>query len=381
MDGLTGRTLLFLSCVFASTLLWATRAHAEPLPNPPAEDAGLLGSIGIVSVLESIAPLPSWDTQGHQVQYTLPDGTRIGGLLYIDYSRGMRPLVIADFGLMSSTDSALAADVIEQIVEPGMLNANFLVVDDISGADFYVNNRSLSLGGYDAGRILNQLADTLKADQVPFSHLTLLGESLGGLAVLEALVEDQRIGAGHFQSAITFSGVTDELQATGTVMSAFGHNLSGISGPPLSTEGTLFLSAALGVFDGFVLSSGSGLTEPAFSSAGNVFYDQFTQRLQNLRAQAPSDWNPSVSSDSVEWYLASSARLASGVNSSTAPVIMVHAQNDPVVAYSQFQAFADAQYGNPRVQTLGTPDGSHCGFVGVYGASWVAGLINRAVGL
>jgi predicted alpha/beta-fold hydrolase len=361
-------------------LFWSATAYSQTLPNPPAEHPGLLSSIGFISVLLSTANLPVKQDIAHTVQYTLKDGTRVGGLLYIDSSKGMRPLIIADFGLMSSTSSTLAGDVIEKIVNAGLLNANFLVVDDITGAGFYTANESLSLGGYDAGRVLNQLADELAEQRLPFTSLHLMGESLGGLAVLEALIEDHRIGANHFQSAITFSGVTDEDQATATVMSAFNYSLNGISGPNLPLEGKIFLSSSVSNFDSAVTASKTGFPN-ASGGAGSFFYNQFKERLIKISEAYPSDWNPEVSRVSVESYIETSAALVHTIGQISVPVILVHAQNDPVVDYSEFESFAESQQSNPRVLTLGTKDGSHCGFLGVYGASWVAGLINRALSL
>jgi predicted alpha/beta-fold hydrolase len=353
-------------------------AQAQTLTNPPQGDPGLFSFSAIVSVLESIADLSARTDTQHAVQFTLPDGTQIGGLLFTNPSKGVRPLVIADYGLMSSRDSGLAGDFVKQVVAAGNLNANFLVVNDISGADFYAANRSIGLGGYDAGRILVELAQQLKKQGVAFSSLTLMGESLGGLAVLEALIEDHRLNTHLFQSAITFSAVVDENSSTASVMSAFNYNLSGIAGPEMSLEGLAFLTANLLSFDSELNSINTSLPELSLSGGGEFYYSEFQQRLQSVNT---ANWNPAVSRSSVESYIESSAALIQQIAEISTPVIVVHAENDPVVPYSQFQSFAQAQSRNTNISTLGTSDGSHCGFIGAYGANYVASLVNRAIGL
>jgi pimeloyl-ACP methyl ester carboxylesterase len=359
-----------------TALLLTQAAQAQPLSNPPAATAGFLGSISFLSILRSLFKLPARQDVAHAVQYTLADGTRVDGLLYIDATKGNRPLIIADFGLMSSSTSLLAGDTIEKIVKPGLLNANFLVVSDISSAQFYASNNSISLGGYDAGRILNELPSVLEEQGVPFTALHLLGESLGGLAVLEALLEDQRLGTNHFKSAITFSGVTDEADATSRVMTSFGRPLEGLLDTKLPDEGFLFLSADWAAFLSSVLSLGAPI-DPVVH-AGDFFYSRFSARLAQT---PPSDWNPSVTREGIEPYLETSGALLNALSSVQAPAIVVHAQDDPIVDYSEFEAFATAQAGNPNILTFGTKEGSHCGFLGIFGAPWVAGLINRALAL
>jgi predicted alpha/beta-fold hydrolase len=353
-------------------------AQAQTLANPPQGNPGFFSFSAIATVLESIADLSARTDTQHAVQYTLPDGTQIGGLLFTNPSKGVRPLVIADYGLMSSRDSGLAGDFVKKVVAVGNLNANFLVINDISGADFYAANRSIGLGGYDAGRIIVELAQQLKKQGVAFSALTLMGESLGGLAVLEALIEDHRLKTHLFKSAITFSAVVDEDSSTASVMSAFNYNLRGISGPEMSLEGMAFLTANMLSFNSELKSITTSLPDLSLSSAGDLYYNEFQQRLQSVNT---TNWNPAVSRASVESYIESSAALIQQIAEISTPVIVVHAENDPVVPYSQFQSFAQAQSRNVNISTLGTSDGSHCGFIGAYGASYVASLVNRAIGL
>jgi pimeloyl-ACP methyl ester carboxylesterase len=162
------------------------------------------------------------------------------------------------------------------------------------------------------------------------------------------------------------------------VLSHFGHDLRGIDGPSLSMEGSLFLDASAEEFE-HTVSSDSNLPAPTLDTAGDFFYDQFASRLASLNGV--SGWNAAVSRASVEDYVTTSSARLSVLSQTSAPVIAVHAADDPVVPYSEFQSFAQAQASNPSVLTLGTDDGSHCGFLGVYGAQWVADLINRALTL
>jgi len=365
----------------------ALSAQAMPFPNPPPmRKLGEIEKSQILSSLLSTASLTSVENLDHQVSFNLADGTHLTGLLFFDASQGLRPLLVSDFGLMSSRTSGVGADFIKHIVKTGILKANFLILDDITGASFYAQNNSLSLGGYDAGRILVLLADELARLRVPMSSLHLMGQSLGGLAVLNALIEDERLGGYRFQSAITFSGVIDESRSTASVMDAFNHPISGISGPNISLVGRAFLDGNLEGFDHLVTSINPNAPTTPLKTAGAFFYNSFQERLASLRLLPPvpplyEGWNPKVSRASVESYLATSTALIGQIGSIRAPIIMVHAQNDPVVDYEQFAVFAEAMLRNPRILTLGTEDGSHCGFIATYGTPWMDEMVNRALQL
>jgi pimeloyl-ACP methyl ester carboxylesterase len=362
-------TLMLLALMGLSSAV-----QAKPLNNPPAESTNPLDSESVISDLMSISSFTPGQNNQYEVSFILTGGLKIGGLLYVDPSQGTRPLVIADFGLLSSRENGLGEAYVQKIFFAGKLNANLLILDDVTGSDFYLNNNRVSLGGYEAGRVLVLLAEALQKSEVPFSSLHLLGESLGGLAVWQALLEDARVGKNYFKSAISFSGVVDEASSTASVMSSFGYHLSNLSGPSLSWLGGVFLEQALLGFDEAI-----GPSQPANAllsvlDAGAFFYERFAQAL---RQTAPENWNPEVKRDSVESYLETSSALVQKLKNIRVPYIVVHAQNDPVVDFAQFESFAGSQAHNPNVLTLATPAGSHCGFIGAYGADWVADLLNR----
>ena len=351
-------------------------ASAQPLPNPPQSDPGLSGISQILAPLISMATFSKHVDLAHLHSFTLKDGTRLKGLLFVDESKGVRPLIIADFGLMSSHDTTFAGDIVDRLVQAGKLNANFLVVDDVTSASFFKDNQSLSLGGYDAGRVLIGLADEISNQGIVFSSLHLWGESLGGLAVLEAVIEDQRLGQHHFQSAITFSGVVNEVKSTAAVMRGFGRPLDGLGNFSLDWLGKLFLNLTVKSFAAALQKELPGILAPTPSDAGDYFYNHFQDRLDSIHA---ADWNPAVSQTSVEDYLKTSNELLGRLSQTQIPVIVIHSHDDPVVDYQQFKVFAQQQNANPKILTHATTFGSHCGFLGTYGADWVAELVNRAL--
>jgi hypothetical protein len=265
---------LVLSAWIANGVI--SSAWAQPLSHPPPEVDGYATGSSLLAVLLSLAKLPASDYPKHRITLPLSDGTTLEGVLFVDESQGLRPLVIADFGLMSTARAGFSGNFINEIVKKGKLNANFLAVNDMTSADFYAANSNLGIGGYDAGRLLIEVADQVVAMGVPFSSLHLLGESLGGLAALEALIEDQRQGMQRFQSAITFSGVLNEEQATQSLFETFGRPLAGINAPKLPIEGTMFIGASLIGFD-------QGLDADGLSSQDQTFLGSREFFLRNVR--------------------------------------------------------------------------------------------------
>jgi predicted alpha/beta-fold hydrolase len=353
------------------------QAWGQELTDVPHSDPGLLTLSPIFATVLSQSHLSKKNYRAHVREFTLRDGTKLGGLLFLrskDEASSL-PLIIADFGLMSSRWSALGEGIIRSLLEKGKLDANLLVVDDLSGAGFFSLNQSLSIGGYDAGRILNLLADELPAQGISYSSLHLLGESLGGQAVLQAVVEDFRLGTHHFQSAMIVSGVVDEIRSTANVFESFGKTLQGFPVRGLPKLGKLFLDVSTHSFRND-LKARHVSDLPRKGQEGEFFYDHFQERL---RLPTPPDWNPEVSRESVESYLKTSSVLLTYLPQTGIPILAIHAKDDPVVDFDQFGEFAQVHRNDPNILTLATRFGSHCGFLATYGRDWFATLIQRSL--
>jgi pimeloyl-ACP methyl ester carboxylesterase len=365
-------------------LLCSTPGWSVDLPNPPKESPAIYARSALVSSAMSNWTTPSESAyMKNQVSFTLNDGTQLGGLFFPKNDPNPAPLLIVNFGALADRWFNTTRDFILDIVLAGKIDAHVLIVDAMSSAGFYVGNSNISLGGYDEGRVLVELARKIREKPMAsISSIHLMGVSLGGLATMHALIEDDRLDTRLFQSAITFSGVVDEESDTRTVMNTFGYKMIGASDEKLPVEGRVLLVSTVEHFDSILKENHIKDFHLKLFSAGGPIYQSFEKRLHLIDSN-PSErstwpgWNEAVSLSSVEEYVRTSSLLTQRISQVHVPLIMVHSKDDPVVPYSEFKKFADEQASNPNIQTLSTSDGGHWGFEFTYGADWIAGLLNR----
>jgi predicted alpha/beta-fold hydrolase len=355
---------------------------AAELKNGPQSEPAL---VGIVPILATAAPnlkaLPSSVITDHQKRFTLADGTVISGLYFKadqESSEAPIPLFLANFGLFSDEYSAPISFFVNSLVLTGKLKADVMIVDSVTSGEFYALNQEMGLGGYDEGRILVELADSFRSEENSVRPTYLFGVSLGGNAVIQALLEDQREGGQRFKGAISFSGVLDEEKSSQQLMTSFGHSLSEMQSGHLGVQGLVIANSLL-------LSLNSTLTHESPGAhalwpwqVGDFYYQAFQKRLNRLSKTVDDhSWNPSVQTDSVEDYVHSSSDLIQNVNQLKVPLIVIHSKNDPIVPFSEFKAFQKEQMANPEVLTHSTFFGGHWGFFDTYGADWVNEWINQ----
>jgi predicted alpha/beta-fold hydrolase len=355
---------------------------AQEMANPPVGRPLSTGDEihGVVStIIPQFKPLAPDEIKGEKV-YVLGDGTKLPTLFYPGTAPGPRPLIIANFGLFTDKASGAIGRFIRNLVLTGKIGADFLLVSNVTSATFYSENHEFGLGGYDEGKLLVELTEQIRGDHFENSSIELMGVSLGGNAVLQALIEDARLGRDDFQSAIVFSAVLNEGESSASLLSAFGHPIAAPYGPPL-TEGGSLLAKVLVLGLKKTLKAEGQPYGFSIGQSGSVFYDNFKERLSRLHALSCVDesWNPQVSMDSVEDYLTTSSALVDAeIDQVKVPLIVVHAKNDPLVPFIQFADFAKREEANPRISTLAVDQGGHFGFASAYGDSWLNDLITRA---
>lgn len=366
---------------------FSTAAFARDLPDAPQSDPALVGVIPILDTASSnLKPVAPEVVSQYQRTFELSDGTKISSL-YFEHSRispsdtGPVPLILANFGLFTDEYSPPISYFVNALVLTGKLKADVLVVDNVTSAKFFALNHEMGLGGFDEGKILLELARDLHKESGT-RPTYLFGVSLGGNAVVQALLEDQREGTHRFNGAITFSAVLDEEQSSQTLLTSFGHSLQSPKLPSLKPQGQIIADGLLKVMIATMhqlLPESPVLPAP---QAGDFYYGNFQQRLKRISKELDSStWNPSVSTDTVESYILSSSALVSGLDHLNVPLIAVHAENDPLVPFSQFKAVEIGQRSNPNVYTLATRFGGHWGFFDTYGADWIDQLVLRLEGL
>jgi predicted alpha/beta-fold hydrolase len=368
---------------FVFFIAFACPVHAEKLRGLSRSDPALIGMNGFfATAFSNLKGMPRKKVKSFEREFVLSDGTKIGGLLMLRKEKASWPLIIANFGALSDRRSNSTSGFVKELVLTGRMKAHVLIMDSVSSAGFFNSNQWLSLGGYDEGRILLQLARVLRTEMPEVGSIHLMGVSLGGAAVMHALHEDARLGFGIFSSAITFSGVIDYATETRTVFSTFGRDLD-LEGPPrrLGWGGRKILSEILKGFKaGIKLPEGTNLDS---KKAGEFFYAQFAKRLEYLKNSAGTSdrWNPAVKLDSIEDYVRSTSQLIAREFSTSVPVIVIHSKNDPVVSYRPFDEFARREMGNPLVLTHSTRFGGHWGYLRTYGNEWILETVERMLEL
>lgn len=373
-----------LCCLSLAPNAVAVDVSSCDVPQPESRMPGFFST-----VMSSLGEgLNSEKYSSHDVAFTLPDGTKMGGLFFGAPGGSNQPLLIATFGMLTSRWGD-AAGAFVKLAQAGKIKANVLVLDSPSSAPFYLENgKSISLGGYDEGQHLIQLAKQMQADKLKgkydFSSISLLGESLSGPGVVYAMLEDARTHQDLFQSAITFNSVVNSQKSIGTYLAYTGHPLQGVSAPDPTFTGKLLVRSAWGGFDSRLKKMDAPATGVSLNKAGDFMYESFSKRLQIEGASVKNGnlaWNPEIKTGSVEAYLASEnfEPALSHLRGTGSVLTMVQSQNDEVVLPSDASNIAAEQKENPNLQTVTTPKGGHWGYFSAYGETWVADMINTAI--
>lgn len=130
-----------------------------------------------------------------KVEFDLPGGSKLKGLLALKGDRRPRPFVILRLGVFSNIDEFSAERyLLMQLFEQGP--ANLLVLENVTGAAYVETNPGFSVGGAVEGLQNIQLAKLLRDPREPLSELVgslhLMSISLGGNGLFTAAALDPR---------------------------------------------------------------------------------------------------------------------------------------------------------------------------------------------
>jgi predicted alpha/beta-fold hydrolase len=371
------RTVLtLLSALFLLSLSPMALGKDFSIPN---EDPHLLGFSGLGSTaLSNLKTLSHHKFAKNLVEFELPDGTKLGGLYFPSKEPSVQPLMILNFGIFADRWSGFPASFVDNLVQKNRLTQNVLIVDSATSAPFLATNLYISLGGYDEGRILVQLAQVVRKNNFRCSTIHLVGVSLGGNAILQALIEDQRLQTRLFASGTTFAGVIDEIPVTVGAMRAFGYEPNIKSDYKLSSGGKDLLYFMQSYFNKVLKRYDADKSlYLSTKTSGALFTKRFMMRVNSIKIDENAPWNPAVRRSSVEDYLQDSAVLINEIDKVKVPIVLVHAEDDPLVPYGPFRALAQRERDNPNILTHGSKFGGHWGYFSAYGSSWVESVIAR----
>ncbi|MGZ6449065.1 MAG: hypothetical protein ACXWRA_13580 [Pseudobdellovibrionaceae bacterium] len=146
----------------------------------------------------SSAPLMKYATVSYEmrenphirmIKATLPDGRKLTGLLAMKPDDKPRPFIIAKCGIYcNSEQSTTQRAFMMHLFDESPFHV--LALANNTGSDFQIDNQAFSLGGFDEGRQLYEIAQLLRSPESPIRHrissVHVMGSSLGGNAALYA---------------------------------------------------------------------------------------------------------------------------------------------------------------------------------------------------
>lgn len=365
-----------LRTALASLALFSTIAYAQPLPNPPSEGDPSLISILLPWLSTAMAQLNNLkrsDYRAHEHEFVLSDGSRVGGLFF-DRPDSDR-ILICTLGFNADIWSGTDSEVVTELVGYDLINAKVLVLDHPISAGFYGRNGYLSLGGWDEGQMLLEIVPQALGLAPGINHVHFLGVSMGANGVINAILEEQRRGTHMIDSAITFSAVTDFSEVPARQLAVFGKDNPWASIAKTKDPEPLFTKYAMNLTNKRYMQIASELGHPVripLQDFGKFYYRGFENRLSMITAHAPQ-W---VDASSVDHYIRST-NLYPQLDDIRRPLIMVHAQDDVIVPYTQHEEVLRRTASNPWVLTHHTRRGGHWAFTVAYGREWVAQMIDR----
>ncbi|MBC87653.1 MAG: hypothetical protein CL677_10805 [Bdellovibrionaceae bacterium] len=297
------------------------------------------------------------------VQFTLRSGIQLRGLLGIKDLETPRPLVISKCGIYCNAESTSSVDnTLMHLFDESPFNV--LVLANITGSDYSLDNKVVAMGGFEGGEQMLQAAEIIMRDYSTIrqivSKVHFHGISLGGNAALMAAVyaSHTNIPVG---SAIATCPVVD-LDSTLTSIfepdaRGFFYRLVTLS----NLRKIFFQVPILGEYlnaDELYKWDSRELRE-AFRSTAFENYHQWTTEEPWVR---PPFEGTVIDTKEELWHLNNFIEHSQRVS---IPTYVIHSSDDFLVR-SELNAFALekklSERPNPNIGIIPLRRGNHCGF-------------------
>ena len=359
---------------------------------------------GLVSTALSSANLdpanPLKSLGDHSVQGRYPihmkllDGTIIGGLLFMHpgETADTAPLLMASFGFLQDRWGSEAAKFYDLYigVESYRIPAHVLILDHPTSGPFLANNGNLSIGAYDDARMWIEIAQRVRKTMA-FKEIHLLGVSMSGQTVVNALIEDKRLGLNLFRSGLVFSIAPNFNKAPGKQFAQL-TTRKGVDNPwrrgidvgsatttadSVQNQGMWMLINKQFIPNYRRIRPGDEAFEIKRNGVPVFFWTAFENRISFLQKanRVPDTWNyHDFSIENLNAYLAST-QIAGIIKRVKTPLVMISSHDDPAVPHDQFENVKKAANANPWVLTYETNYGGHFGFDITYGKEYIGRII------
>lgn len=223
-----------------------------------------------------------------------------------------------------------------------------VILDDLTSAPFVVEKGEPSLCGIEGGYVLEEVAKQIRSLSHP-NTIIAFGASMGGHAALHAAYRTE----GAVDAVVAISPVISVAAAFASIP----YNTTGIRGTVLDVLLKDFLN---------ILHEDTALKDVTLEKETLQDYFMQTQRYDNrayveqlFRKYVADGLVPHLPQSNEEYLEFSDAdRIAHSLH---IPALLISAENDPLVAYSQpagFQLISD----NEHIETIILKKGGHIGF-------------------
>lgn len=300
------------------------------------------------------------------VQATLPDGRFLSGFLALKPGGAARPFVIAKCGVLCNVENSTAQRTfVMHLYDESPFHV--LALANNTGSDFQIDNEALSVGGFDEGRQLYQIAQILRSPDSPIrsmvSSVHVVGISLGASGALYSGMyssANDLPGQEHIQSVMGICPVV-------VVESAVARLYSSKSLSRLASLGTL---RQLREIFSYVPIVGEFFPSNPRKIRGEKLYQRLSQAIltyyQQWTAESPWDLKPfnglRIQSLKEFWHLNDFRNYTQHVR---VPTLTIAAENDDLVKteeHSKLLTRSLQWMPNDKIGTAYFKHGNHCAF-------------------
>lgn len=339
---------------------WGRRCH-------PQRPRGFLRDGYLSMVRFSTMKYSFWENPHiHHVKATLADGRVLDGFIAMKPGRQRRPFVIAKCGVFCNAEQSVThRSFMMHLFDESPFHV--LTLANNTGSDFQVNNKAISMGGFDEGRQLYQIAQLVRSPDSPIrdliSSVHIVGSSLGGAAALYS----------GLYSSLNDSSTRQNIQSVIALcpVIVLDKSLRALyQTKPISTLATFETITQIRDVFNFVPIIGNYFPANPRRMRGDEIYEKLTsatfQYYQDWTTATPWDLKPfeGVRIDTLDqlWHVNDFRNFVSQVK---VPTLIVAADNDRLVRSrlnSRLLADVLRKKPNPQVGIVFLPWGSHGAF-------------------
>ncbi|MBS1969818.1 MAG: hypothetical protein JSU04_05900 [Bdellovibrionales bacterium] len=300
------------------------------------------------------------------VKATLPDGRMLTGFVAMKPGNTPRPFIIAKCGVLcNATQSTTHRAFMMHLFDESPFHV--LTLANITGSDFQMQNKAFSVGGFDEGRQLYQIAQLVRSPDSPIasriSSVHVVGASLGGSGALYSGLYSSLNDYPPQQSIQSVTAVCPVVVVENSAKRLY-------AAKPISTVATFETLNRLKSLFGFVPVLGKVLPDGWHRLKGDKLYEKVSEAIyeyyRDWTAKKPWDLQPfkgtKITSQKQFWQVNDFRNYISDVK---VPTLTIAAENDDLVrvdANTKLLTDALKKSPNDSIDTVFFKQGNHCAF-------------------